>query len=194
MKVFIIFQNGTKIAMNRPEIKAKLYNRWDSTTRDRISKASRDRMNNNWKIYRDKYLECLRIGNQTILRENRFGHHKYKYKNYLLRSSYELKLAKILTYNNIKFEYEPKNFIYTYKNKTHIYYPDFYLTDYNLYLEVKPKEFILKELNMIKIRNVRDSGSYIEYITEEGIFNKDFNILDFIHNILISYQRKHSII
>ena len=56
-----------------------------------------------------------------------------KYKNTWMRSSYELKFAKYLDKQGIKWQYEPKAF----DLGTTTYRPDFYLPTKNIYIEVK---------------------------------------------------------
>jgi len=58
---------------------------------------------------------------------------KIKYKGIWMRSSWEIKYAKYLDKNNIKWLYESKTF--DLGNTT--YTPDFYLPEFNLYIEVK---------------------------------------------------------
>ena len=58
---------------------------------------------------------------------------KSKYKNILFRSSYEVLFAKWLDNNNIKWQYESK----TFNLGDSTYTPDFYLIEFNLYIEVK---------------------------------------------------------
>lgn len=55
------------------------------------------------------------------------------YKNICMRSSWEVKYAKYLDENNIKWEYEPKRF---YCGNIS-YLPDFYLPEKDLYIEIK---------------------------------------------------------
>jgi hypothetical protein len=55
------------------------------------------------------------------------------YKNIWMRSSYEILFVNWLDNNNIKWEYEPKTF--DLGNTT--YTPDFYLPEFNIYIEVK---------------------------------------------------------
>lgn len=50
-----------------------------------------------------------------------------------LRSTYETRIAVLLTKFNIKWKYEPRRFII----KTTTYSPDFYLSDYNIWWEIK---------------------------------------------------------
>jgi hypothetical protein len=50
-----------------------------------------------------------------------------------LRGTWELSTARFLSMNNIKWQYEHK----TFKFKNYKYTPDFYLPEFNLYIEVK---------------------------------------------------------
>lgn len=51
------------------------------------------------------------------------------------RSAFELSLAKTLANNSVPFEYESKKFSYI--PKPRVYTPDFYLSDYDIYIEAK---------------------------------------------------------
>jgi len=51
------------------------------------------------------------------------------------RSNWEIELAEMLTDLGIAFEYEPKRFYFQGENES--YLPDFYLPDYNVWIEVK---------------------------------------------------------
>ena len=61
----------------------------------------------------------------------------YIYKNIKLQGTYELKFAIWCDKNNINFLRNKIGFDYFYLNKTHKYFPDFYLPDLNEYVEVK---------------------------------------------------------
>lgn len=54
-----------------------------------------------------------------------------------LRSTYELEYARWLDKNSIKWKQNLIKFPYLYNEKTHYYYPDFYLYDNDEYVEVK---------------------------------------------------------
>ena len=58
---------------------------------------------------------------------------KIKYKNIWMRSSYEIKFAQFLDLSGIKCQYESKTF--NLGNTT--YTPDFYIPEWNLYIEIK---------------------------------------------------------
>ena len=52
-----------------------------------------------------------------------------------LRSNLEATFARFLKYNKIEYEYETKKIQYTPKTRT--YTPDFYLKEYDIYIETK---------------------------------------------------------
>lgn len=62
---------------------------------------------------------------------------KRVYNDQIFDSNWEVIVAKFLDKNNIKWIRPLNGFEYIWNNSMHIYYPDFYLTDYNLYIEVK---------------------------------------------------------
>lgn len=60
-------------------------------------------------------------------------------------SSYEYELAVNLTQNNIHYT-KCKSFPYIYNGIIHHYTPDFYLPDYDLYLDPK-NDFLIENVN-----------------------------------------------
>lgn len=62
---------------------------------------------------------------------------KCVYNDQIFDSNWEVIVAKFLDKNNIKWIRPLNGFEYIWNNSIHIYYPDFYLIDYNLYIEVK---------------------------------------------------------
>lgn len=60
-----------------------------------------------------------------------------KYNGVTLKGSWELKTAQWLDFQNIIWENEPKSFPYIWNGKEHKYFPDFYLTNFDVYIEVK---------------------------------------------------------
>jgi len=79
---------------------------------------------------KERYLNGKKVhsnagyGKQGI--RNDIGHY--------VRSTWEANIARILKFNNIKYEYEPKRFDL---GEIGTYLPDFYLPEKNLYIEVK---------------------------------------------------------
>lgn len=69
-----------------------------------------------------------------------------------LQSSYEVALAKDLDANKIEW-IRPSNFKYVHDGKTKRYYPDFYLPEYDLYLDPK-NDYLIKvdeeKINLVK--------------------------------------------
>lgn len=89
---------------------------------------------------------------------------KVEYKGVLLDSQWEVDLAIWLDQNGIIWERPNKGFEYDYKGKKHIYYPDFYLPQLNIYVEVKgykreKDEYKWKSLNnliVVKRKEIED--------------------------------------
>lgn len=86
--------------------------------------------------------------------KNNLGGHTSKlrlsYKGVVLHSSYETQVAKSLDENNIKW-IRPSPIKWLDKNdKEHRYYPDFYLIDYDVFLDPKNDYLILKDAEKIK--------------------------------------------
>ena len=101
---------------------------------------------------------------------------KYKYNNVSLDGSWELLVAQYLDFNNIKWERPHKGFEYIWNNDKHTYYPDFYLTDYNMYIEVKGFE---TERDYIKWKSL--SNLIIIKRKEIGdIKNNQYNIFNYL--------------
>ena len=90
------------------------------------------------------------------------------YNGFDLKGSWELLVAKWLDSNNVKWTNKTNGFEYNWNDSIHIYFPDFYLPDYDIFIEVKgyeryrdrckwnnfPKHllvFKLKEINLIKL-------------------------------------------
>ena len=89
---------------------------------------------------------------------------KVVYKDITLDSQWEVDFAIWLDQNEIIWERPNKGFEYDYKGKKHIYYPDFYLPQLNIYVEVKgykreKDEYKWKSLNnliVVKRKEIED--------------------------------------
>lgn len=91
----------------------------------------------------------------------------YLYNGIQLDGLWELEVAKYLDNINIKWERPKIGFEYIWNNNIHIYFPDFYLPEYNYYIEVKGFQrerdlykwkslnnlIIIKQKEIEKIRN-----------------------------------------
>lgn len=80
------------------------------------------------------------------------SHKKYSYDNKLFDSSWELCLYIWLKDHNVRFEYQPGYFKYTFNSETKYYYPDFKI--YNTFVEIKGSHFF--DLNTGKMINPYD--------------------------------------
>ena len=95
------------------------------------------------------------------------------YKGVKLDSTYELKVAKSLTASKVNWSRGPR-FQYIYQDRVHHYTPDFYLPDYNIYLDPK-NDFLINNINP----NLGYSDEYkIELVMKQNnikvlILNKD---------------------
>ena len=52
-------------------------------------------------------------------------------------STWELAFIKYCLKSNVKIERNKKGFVYWYQDKKHLYYPDFYLPEADLFIEIK---------------------------------------------------------
>lgn len=101
---------------------------------------------------------------------------KYDYKGIKLDGSWELLVAQYLDFNNIKWKRPRKGFEYIWNNDKHIYYPDFYLTDYNVYIEVKGFE---TERDYIKWKSLSNL-IIIKRKEIDDIKNSQYNIFNYL--------------
>lgn len=85
---------------------------------------------------------------EAAKRNNLGGWHTSKsfdYKGIKLDSSYEVKFAEDLDKNNIKWE-RPKPLLYKLNGEEHRYYPDFFLPDYNVFVDTK-NDYLINSVN-----------------------------------------------
>lgn len=76
----------------------------------------------------------------------------YDYNGFKLKGNWELIVAKLLDENNIKWTNKIEPFSYFWNNRCHLYFPDFYLIDFDIYIEVKGYE---RERDRIKWKSVK---------------------------------------
>lgn len=62
---------------------------------------------------------------------------KYTFNGMTFTGKWELEVAKSLHSNNIRFTNIVDPFEYIWEDDVHLYFPDFYLSDYDIYIEVK---------------------------------------------------------
>jgi hypothetical protein len=158
--------------MQRPEVKERLkiiglnFKSDDPKTRRKVAIASIKHWENN--EYASK---C---------RNNKYGI-KTEYNGIMFRSKTEVRFAKCLDDNNIKYEYEKYIFKYLLPNGLeHNYRPDFYLPQYDLFLEIKSKINEKDELVKIKLESVKNRGKKILLL--------DLSSLKGLKSILYNYK------
>jgi hypothetical protein len=86
----------------------------------------------------------------------------YDYNGFKLKGLWELEVAKWLDLNQIKWTNRIDPFEYSWENSKHLYFPDFYLIDLRIYIEVKGYETqrdrekwkCVKELKVIKKKEI----------------------------------------
>lgn len=72
-----------------------------------------------------------------------------------VKGTWELKVATWLNNNNVKWTNEIKKpFEYFWNDRIHFYYPDFFLVDYNLFIEVKGYETERDRLKWLSCENL----------------------------------------
>lgn len=135
------------------ETKQKLKNLWNSEDYRQKQKDSLNKRKQEGTLGRkhteeskQKISESMRKLIQNGNRKYSFLHRKsYEFNGERLDSSYELKVAQDLYEHNINFEVHPKGLNYIGDDgKQRTYFPDFYLTDYDVYLDPK-NDFLLSE-------------------------------------------------
>ena len=113
-----------------------------------IAASTRLKLSNVWKGKKHSEDSKQRISKamQIAVRENPDSYSssnvngrvkKVIYKDITLDSQWEVDFVVWLDEKGVIWERPNKGFEYDYKDKKHIYYPDFYLPDYNVYVEVK---------------------------------------------------------
>lgn len=95
----------------------------------------------------------------------------YIYRDVRYKSQWEIELARFLDSVGVSYEYESMSFPYvSLEGRKRRYYPDFYIRDKRLFLEVKPLEFI-DESTEIKRKSVESEGYAFMYITGDDLIN-----------------------
>lgn len=140
------------------------------TTRYKLGKGWRNKIwsNDERKLQSKRMKLAVQNHPESYSSSNINGRVKhYKYHEYILDGLWELDVAKYLDNNNIKWERPLNGFKYEWNNSEHLYFPDFYLPEYNYYIEVKGYQrerdsykwksvknlIIIKEKEITEIRN-----------------------------------------
>ena len=111
---------------------------------------------------------------------------KIEYKDNYFDSSWEVEFVKYLDSKNIKWK-RPKNaFNYYWNNSNHNYYPDIYLPEYNLYIEIKG---IPSERDYAKWSQFPEN---LDIYDSEDLYNLGLSIkIDKRNLVNENFKRKH---
>lgn len=146
-------------------------------TRQKLSDSSKGR------LHTEEYKEKLSKIMKEVAKDNpnySFSKNKYFKKEIIdgfrMDSSWESIFANYLNKNDIKWIKNKKPFRYIFENEEHSYYPDFYLEDFNLYVEIKGQE---TEKDKAKYKVV-DNLLVLRAKEIDEINKNKFNILEYI--------------
>ena len=115
----------------------------------------------------------------TSLPSNGRGHVTGYHNGILYRSSYELFFILFCEKNNINIEScenKDRRVRYEYQGKKRWYYPDFYLTDYDVCVEIKPKS-MMNDLFYVKKKSAEQVYKNFIVITENELIREE-NLLE----------------
>ena len=101
------------------------------------------------------------------------------YNNTVLKGSWEVKIAELLDNNDIVWTNKITPIPYFWKNDWHLYFPDFYLPDFDLYIEVKGYQ---RERDVIKWSFLKKPLLVIKKIEIKLLSEHKKNILDYIND------------
>lgn len=113
-----------------------------------VSQETREKIGKTWKgkHHTEESKQKISKGIRKVIKEHpesysstnvngRVKH--YEYNGVILDGLWELEVAKYLDKNQIVWERPKNGFEYEWNNSKHLYFPDFYLPQYNFYIEVK---------------------------------------------------------
>lgn len=132
---------------------------------------------------RKYHTECWKICSGGY-RENSTIKHASDYKGFKMHSGSELDFAKFCDLNEIQWIKNSKKF-FEYvglDGKTHKYYPDFYLSDYNIWIEIKGKYYAdideNIEIKKVLIKNyLYIDSKKVKKLTLDGLIKEIDNVL-----------------
>ena len=149
---------GLPVPQVSDETKMKIGSAWRGKTH---TEEQKQKISESMKIAIRKYPESYSASNVN----GRVKH--YNYNGFKIDGQWELEVAKFLDDNHIRWIKPDKGFEYEWNGNIHLYYPDFYLPDYDRYIEVKgyqrdrdlykwksvPDLIVIKSMEIKAIRN-----------------------------------------
>lgn len=121
----------------------------------------------------------------VFIRSHHTNHKTGHYGGFYYRSSYELAFIKYCEKYNISIvNAENKTYavLYSKQEHYHTYYPDFYLPDLNLIVEIKPQSMLAFGSNPLKFEAARRKyGDRYVIVTEKvGLLNQNTDLLTYL--------------
>lgn len=170
------YYSQTKESMERAEKTClkKYKKRYYSQTNEGKEKVKKTSLIKYGKEYYSSSTECRNRVKETCLekygcehpsqnpeifkKQQLSGYRIKRYNNLYYQGTYELDFL-MNFYDKLKIE-KPKSIRYIYNDKTKIYFPDFYIPEYNLIVEIKSKYTydLHKEINECKRKSVLENG------------------------------------
>jgi len=199
-----LVQHQIRCSENPDKIKTK----HSEKTKKKISEKMKIVNTNATRIWKKETIEKLRIsskkGNEKYwTKENREKHSilmksivkkhpesystknvsgrvkTYDYKGVSLKGTWEVTIAKILDKYKIKWTNKIKPIPYFWKKKWHLYFPDFYLLDYDNYIEVKGYQ---RERDLFKWKYVDKPLTILKKKEFKELNKDDSKIFNYIKN------------
>lgn len=153
-------------------------------TREKISKANKNKKYSAAeRKYRSKIMKQAVLDHpESYSANNVCGRTKLiEYNGYSLNGSWELLVAKYLDLNNIQWtNIINTGFTYNWDNSNHLYFPDFYLINENVYVEVKGYE---RERDSCKWRDFPEKLIILKLAEINLIKQSRFNIRAYIASV-----------
>lgn len=129
------FDKARKLGLPVPEVSAETKERLrKAKIGSKLDKDARDRKSATMRVVVQKHPESYSAANVNGRVK------KIKYGTATLDGRWELEVAKFFDRRKIKWEKNLKSFPYIWNGKVHSYFPDFYLPEFNRYVEVKGYE------------------------------------------------------
>lgn len=185
----------------------KIITKQSESNKIKISNSMKLNHNNSNRIWKEETLEKLKISSTEINKkywteENRKRHSdlmkkivkenpdsystknvsgrvkNYNYNGKTLKGTWEVEIAKLLDENNIVWTNNITPIPYYWNNDWHLYFPDFYLPDFDSYIEVKGYQ---RERDTIKWSYVKKPIIVIKKLEIKLLLEHKKNILDYIN-------------
>jgi hypothetical protein len=174
------YDKAKKLGLPKPVMEQKTIDLLSKSTSSRIwTDESKEKLSNSMIEATRKYPESYSVNNVSG-RTKMYKAIDTEGNLVNVKGTWEMLFAEYLNDNLIKWTNKiEEKFEYVWEGKTRIYYPDFYLNDYNTYIEVKG---YTRERDLVKweIPEIRDRLIKIKLKEIKQIKSGNFRLLDLI--------------